>query len=92
MADRNGLSVELRDVFDRQMGICDLLEGVADSLPTRLDREQCLHIARMIGPLIKQAHAAEESLLFPHLVAGHSDGCEVVERLRLEHVEDECFR
>lgn len=91
MATSTGLSMELRDAFDRQMGLCDLLEGVADSLPSRLDRQQCLHIARMIGPLIKQAHAAEEAMLFPHLTVGHSDGCELVERLRLEHIEDECF-
>jgi hemerythrin-like domain-containing protein len=90
MAIGTGLAMELRDAFERQMGLCDLLESVADSLPARLDRQQCLHIARMIGPLIKQAHAAEEAMLFPHLAVG-LDGCELVERLRLEHIEDECF-
>lgn len=83
--------MELQARFDRRMGLCDPLEGIADSLPSRLDRQQCLRLARMIGPLINQAHAAEETLLFSHLAAGHSDGCEIVERLRLEHVEDECF-
>lgn len=91
MATGTGISQELHDAFNLQMGLCDLLEAVADSLPTRLDRQHCLHIARMIGPLLKQAHAAEEAMLFPHLTAGHSDGCELVERLRLEHIEDECF-
>lgn len=84
-------STELQDVFDRQMNLCDLLENIADSLPARLDRQQCLHAARLIGPLIKQAHAAEELLLFPRVEAGHGEGAQVVESLRLEHIEDECF-
>lgn len=84
-------SNELRLVFERQMNLCDRLEAIADSLPERLDRQQCLYVARMISPLIKQAHAAEEMLLFPRVAAARVDGGEVIETLRLEHIEDECF-
>lgn len=84
-------SPDLQDAFTRQMNLCDLLENIADSLPARLDRQQCLHVARMIGPLMKQAHAAEEALLFPQVATRHNDGENVVEKLRLEHIEDECF-
>jgi hemerythrin-like domain-containing protein len=84
-------SNELQHAFDRQMSLCDLLENIADSLPERLDRQQCLHVARLIAPLIRQAHMAEEQLLFPEVAARRADGADVVERLRLEHVEDECF-
>jgi len=82
---------DLQDAFARQMNLCDLLENIADSLPARLDRQQCLHVARMIGPLMKQAHAAEEALLFPQVATRHNDGENVIEKLRLEHIEDECF-
>lgn len=82
---------ELLATFERQLNLCDLLEQIADSLPDRLDRQQCLTVARMIGPLIKQAHVAEEQFLFPDVLSRHGDGDNVVEKLRLEHIEDECF-
>ena len=82
---------ELQATFERQLNLCDLLEEIADSLPDRLDRQQCLTVARMIGPLIKQAHVAEEQFLFPDVISRHGDGDNVVEKLRLEHIEDECF-
>lgn len=88
---RDRLSAALREVFDQQMNLCDSLERIADSLPHRLDRPHCQQIADLICPLIKQAHASEEALMFPHLAAEHGDGRQVVERLRLEHIEDECF-
>ena len=88
---RDRLSAELRQVFDQQMSLCDSLERIADSLPHRLDRPHCQQIANLICPLIKRAHASEEALMFPHLSALGGDGCQVVERLRLEHIEDECF-
>jgi hemerythrin-like domain-containing protein len=80
----------LKDAFERQMALCDSLETIADSLPGRLDRQECLHLSRLIGPLLKQAHAAEEMLLFPE-VAASPEGSSIVEMLRLEHIEDECF-
>ena len=88
---REGLPSGLLDAYERQMCLCDRLEEVADSLPTRLNRQQCLHLARTIGPLIQQAHAAEESMLFPYVAQHHEAGGGLVEQLRLEHVEDECF-
>lgn len=85
------ISSELQSAFTMQMELCDALECIADSLPGRLDRQQCLHVARLIGPLIKRAHATEEQLLFPSVAGrqGHAD--DLVETLRLEHLEDECF-
>ena len=85
------LPVELKTAFDRQMRLCDQLEGLADLLPTQVDRQTCLHLARLIGPLLRHAHEAEALHLFPSVAAGHERGGEVVENLRLEHVEDECF-
>lgn len=80
----------LRDAFERQLALCDSLEAIADSLPDRLDKQECLHMSRLIGPLLKQAHTAEEQVLFPEVAAALGDPG-VIESLRLEHIEDECF-
>jgi hypothetical protein len=81
----------LMTTFQRQMKLCDDLEAVADSLPANTDRQFCLHLARQIGPILRDAHAMEERFLFPALSAGEQPVSEVVQRLRLEHLEDECF-
>jgi len=91
MTARDRLSADLRTLFDQQLSLCDSLERIADSLPHRLDQPHCQQIADLICPLIKQVHASEEALIFPQLAALHRQGGQVVEGLRLEHIEDECF-
>ena len=71
--------------------VSDLLEVIADTLPDRLDYENCLRAAALVGPLLRLAHEAEEAQLFPRIAATHVHGAAVVERLRLEHLEDESF-
>lgn len=90
MQPPNTLPAELKQTFERQMKLCDDLEALADSLPSRLDRQFCLHLARQIGPLLRAAHDAEERHLFPSFNREAPSG-ELVEQLRLEHIEDECF-
>lgn len=91
MKQGQGLLAEVREYFDQQLVLCDVLEEIADSLPHRLNYQRCLRAAQVIGPLLRDAHAAEEALLFPRILAAHVRGAEVVEQLRLEHLEDECF-
>ncbi len=87
----NRVPPELMRTFERQKKLCDDLEAVADSLPRSTDRQFCLHLARQIGPLLRDAHAVEENVLFPTILERSEHGLELVERLRLEHIEDECF-
>ena len=89
--ERSTGSVELNEAFAQQMSLCDLLERMADSLPAGVDRQQSLMLARLVGPLLRGAHRTEERYLFPRLLVAHTDGDELVERLRLEHIEDTCF-
>ena len=91
MVNAQGLLGQVGTFFDQQMAMCDLLEEIADSLPNRLNHQHCLWASRLVGPLLKKAHAAEEAMLFPRIVATHTQGRAVVEQLRLEHLEDECF-
>lgn len=81
---------ELQRSFDRQIKLCDDLEAVADSLPSRTDRQFCLHLARQIGPVLRDAHAVEERYLFPTILIGHR-GSSLIERLRWEHMVDESY-
>jgi len=84
------LPAHLRQTTDRQLTLCDDLEAVADSLPSRTDRQFCLHLARQIGRVLKEAHDAEEMFLFP-LIETLDQGDDLIATLRLEHAEDECF-
>lgn len=84
------VAAALGEAYKGQMGLCDLLEAIADSLPSRVNRQQCLFVARMIAPILQRAHLAEEAHLFPRII-GRTDGSDLVERLRMEHIEDECF-
>lgn len=88
---QEGLSSSLLDAYERQICLCDRLEAVADALPDRLDRDECMRLAQTIGPLLQQAHAVEENLLYPYVERHHPGGVELVAQLRLEHAEDECF-
>lgn len=90
MVYETGLA-EVREYFHQQLVLCDLLEVIADALPDRLDHDNCRRAAALVGPLLRLAHEAEEALLFPRIAAVHAHGDAVVERLRLEHLEDECF-
>lgn len=85
------LEAALRESFAQQLALCDVLEEIADSLPNALSHQRCLRAAQVIGPLLRSAHQAEEATLFPRILAAHPDGRTVVEQLRLEHLEDECF-
>lgn len=86
-----GLEAALRESFAQQLALCDVLEEIADSLPFGLNHQRCLRAAQLIGPVLRSAHAAEEAVLFPQILAAHAHGATVVEQLRLEHLEDECF-
>lgn len=85
------LEADLHDSFVKQLALCDALEEIADSLPYGLNHQRCLRAAQLIGPILRGAHATEEAALFPRILASHADGGTVVEQLRLEHLEDECF-
>ncbi len=90
MSSKMGMSAELRLAFDNQIELCDELEQLADRLP-ELDPQRCLHVANAIGPLITEAHQLEETLLFPLLLARLAEGPALVESIKIDHLEDECF-
>ncbi|MVA97429.1 hemerythrin domain-containing protein [Nitratireductor sp. CAU 1489] len=93
----NGLSpaVLLRRAHGFKLDLCHALERIADNLPDNIDRMECLRIANILAPAIRQIHACEEKDIFPAYAAAlavSSDAdMETLRRLKAEHVEDQCF-
>lgn len=77
---------------DLKLDLCRQLEEIADSLP-HVDRRQCLIVASMLVPLLRESHRFEEDCVFPAFVddvAHREQRLKTVERLKQEHIEDEC--
>lgn len=72
----------------QMLALCHMLEGIADDLPSRVDRLQCLAVAADLLPLLRECHRFEEEVAFPTF-ARRTGGDEIVARLKLEHLEDE---
>jgi len=80
--------------FKSQLGLCALLEDIADSLPHNVSRNNCMLAAQNIQPIVQAAHTFEEQYLFPRLLKdGHTqEELEpVLARLHAEHCEDESY-
>lgn len=83
---------ELMKHHERQLKLCERLEGLADSLPYDVNKQECLSISWEIYPVVKAAHDFEEKTLFPLLSEREHDNTEIahsLERLKFEHWEDE---
>ncbi len=77
-----------------QLALCEDLEAIADGLPVNVNRQLCLHLARVVCPTVAAAHEVEERVLFPavqRLSSSLTDLDGTIERLRWEHFEDMCF-
>jgi hypothetical protein len=77
-----------------QLRLCDELEQIADSLPSNIDYAKCLCAAKGLGNLIKEIHRFEEDSFFPEAksdAASKDELIAIVERLKLEHMTDECY-
>lgn len=86
--------VELGFHHNKQLRLCKELEALADALPSSIDNQHCLTIARQIMPTVREAHEFEEQVLFPILEVLANQNAELahsLERLRFEHWEDESF-
>lgn len=67
--------------------LCQRLEDLADSLPFSVDETLCREVAGDIVPLLSQAQAVEEDMLYPALTAraGSCFSALMIERLKGEH-------
>ncbi len=77
-----------------QLALCDVLEGIADSLPNDIDRRLCFRAAMALRVDISLHHLDEERGLFPLLrkrVSVHESLQSSLQRLESEHYADEGF-
>lgn len=88
------IRLKLDRYFKSQLGLCALLEDIADSLPHNVSRSNCMLAAQNIQPIVQAAHTFEEQYLFPRLLKdGHKQEelKPVLARLHAEHCEDESY-
>lgn len=76
------------------LALCDLLEQIADSIPGNINRQVCSSLTKELMPFIHNIHKFEEETLYPLALthtgqSGHVDA--TIERLKHEHLEDQCF-
>lgn len=88
---RDAICLHVRRFYAEKSMLCDELEAIADSLPSRLDRLKCLDLASRLIPLLRAAHLYEEELIFPAFVegSGSASAAGTVLRLKSEHLYDE---
>lgn len=84
--------VLVENIHVEKLAFCDALEALADSLPGRVDRMECLRIAERLVPAMRESHEFEESRIFPLYAESAKDphGAETIARLKSEHIDDEC--
>nr|WP_133772043.1 hemerythrin domain-containing protein [Enterovirga rhinocerotis] len=73
---------------EHKLKVCDALEAIADDLPSRVDRLQCLVVASYLVPLLRECHRFEEETVFPAYARSRGTGA-VLDRLKGEHLIDE---
>jgi len=91
-------AIEIREELTRHIetldALCAALEELADELPSNVNNQRALYIARTIYSLVCKAHLFEESIVFPFLEKSLSKNPamrETINRLKSEHWEDESY-
>ncbi len=95
-AARNGTghAKTLTECLNRLDSLCTDLEAIADELPAGTHPPAILPISQTIEAVIRAVHKLEEDEVFPELLQRYPDDLSLraaLERLRLEHIEDEGF-
>ncbi|OJF92762.1 hypothetical protein AX760_04635 [Pararhizobium antarcticum] len=78
-------------IHDSKVALCQALEDIADRLPAATDALVCLSMASRLLPLLRRAHAYEEAVIFPAYEKLVVSASLSTDRLRAEHISDQCF-
>ena len=91
-SDASGIEREFVARTDEKLQLCAAMEEIADALPANVDRVACLNVANTLVPMIRSIHDYEERVVFRLFQAAlpNAEAAESIQRLRAEHVEDEC--
>ncbi len=89
LPDSLGVAKRFDACIDRQIELSLALEALADSLPSRVDTYAAMILMDRLTTTLKRCHRLEETMVFPVLRISCVDVGPILERLRIEHVEDE---
>ncbi|MEM7067427.1 MAG: hemerythrin domain-containing protein [Pseudomonadota bacterium] len=90
--DFEALKTEISKHHSAQLELCNRLEKIADDLPDRYDKQECLSLSWQLYPAVLAGHKFEEEKLFPLILSIPNLSTETgrnLERLKFEHWEDE---
>lgn len=79
----------MEECLMRQFALCEALEALADSLPSRVDTRAAALLVDQLRPTLRRCHRLEETLVFPVLLISGPQITPILDRLREEHLEDE---
>ncbi|MGH6760285.1 MAG: hemerythrin domain-containing protein [Phyllobacterium sp.] len=85
---------KMKAIHDEQTLLCDTLERIADSLPHCTDRAVCTTIGEDLVSFVREVHHFEENVIFPLFENKLNERAEMpvmIQRLKVEHHEDEYF-
>ena len=87
------LQLSLKLAHSEMQDLCEMLEGIADSLPHNLNAGTCSKAAETLEPLVKRIHAFEEQEIFPKYAAANPGPTTVdmLGRLREAHCVAACY-
>ena len=80
---------ELDACLHQQFEMCAHLEKIADALPSRIDTQAAVKIAHRLQETLRRCHRMEEKIVFPLLLRLDPQKVSILERLRIEHLEDQ---
>ena len=75
--------------LEEQDGLCRALEALADTLPSCVDTRAADRLAGQLRDALLQCHQLEEAVVFPAILGADVMQQPIIDRLRLEHIEDE---
>lgn len=75
--------------LSEQFDLCQRLEHLADSLPSKIDTLAATNLAKRLQSTLRRCHRLEEKIIFPVLLKTGTDMGVILNRLRQEHQEDE---
>lgn len=78
-----------RTELEQQFALCQKLEALADTLPSGVDTRAAAAISDQLRVILQHSHEAEETIIFAALVAADPLTRPILDRLRMEHREDE---
>ncbi len=78
-----------KEGLEQQFALCHDLEMLADALPSGVDTRGAVAMSDQLWLALRLSHETEETMIFTALSVADPAAQPILERLRMEHREDE---